>query len=417
MKHQSILILSTIAMLMVMSLASCDDDIDTPETPVDHLSLNGACEFYEVPNSEISAWTLTGYPEWVTPVKVSGTGSEPIKIYVESNSSPQTRGGEITIGYANGQSRSVGIDQSNEQPAFSIQRSYAVGWSFDVRTYMDSRGLRGQVFNTQKLANDYPDIYVIERNSSTNLKFFYGEDANELSKSINAKLDLDIKSTAFKLEIYGTFGMSVVNDSKRIFSWIRGLYIESKVYLNNIDMLEAQESDWFTTDFAAERNKVIAANGSEQSISDFIDRYGTHIILDADLGGCYDYYFSSVYDKEKTDLDIQAALEFGYATKFKLNADVKYKDMFEKISSNKIEKFAVKGGDAVSIANQVFSGSSKIDTDGWLKGLRESKNWELLSFRLEPISILFPEDIAQKVSDYLIRLYYKDVPLTRSELK
>lgn len=400
-------------LLAAALLASCDSVEPAEGGRGADFGVRG-CEVVSIPQSEAGSWSLVSCPEWMTPVECAGGDGEPVSLYVESNGGVSGRAGEVVISYSSGRKRSVAVAQAAESPAFNLQRSYAVGWSFDIRTYMDSRGLRGQVFNPQKLSADYPEAFVVERNSSTNLAYFYGTDANELAQSINAKLDLDIKSTAFKFEIHGTFGMSAINDTKRIFSWIRGLFIERKAYLNNIDLLEAQECGWFTADFAAARAKVIDAEGSEASIADFVDHYGTHIILDADLGGCYDYYFSSVYDKNSTDLDIQAALQFGYATKFKLEAEAKYKDSFTRISNDKIEKFAVKGGDAMTIANQVFSGSARIDTDGWLKSMRDSEKWELLFFRLEPISAVFPEEVEEKVSDYLKRLYYKDVALTRA---
>ena len=78
----------------------------------------------------------------------TGTAADAIKVYVESNSLTPLREGDIKVVYTNGVTRSVTTRQSDEQPEWSLQRSYAVGWSFDIRTYNDSCGLRDQAPRT-----------------------------------------------------------------------------------------------------------------------------------------------------------------------------------------------------------------------------------------------------------------------------
>ena len=82
---------------------------------------------------------------------MSGSASDDIQLYIESNARHALRTGNVTVTYTNGVTYTTRVDQSNEKPDFNLQRSYAVGWSFDVRTYMDSRGLKEQIFNTQKI--------------------------------------------------------------------------------------------------------------------------------------------------------------------------------------------------------------------------------------------------------------------------
>ena len=182
-----------------------------------------------------------------------------------------------------------------------------------------------------------------------------------------------------------------------------------------MDLEEAQSAGWFTADFAAERKRVISSGGSDEAIRLLVERYGTHVILQSLLGGCYDYYYSSVVEQRTDNLNVQAAIEFGFSSKFKLNADATYKDDFENLSNETIEKFSVKGGDAITLANAVESGTVTSEmTDAWLASLREQNKLELISFKITPISALFPDDVAEKIDNYMERMYYKDINVTRS---
>mgnify|MGYP002855289884 CR=1 FL=1 len=401
----------------VLLASACSSEQDALQTIAGTtvLNIDGGCNVYEITNSEQSAWQIVECPDWVTPVKTEGAAGDDIKVYVESNSGASLRQGDITIAYQNGKMATTRAEQSNSQPTFNLQRSFAVGWSFDVRTYNDSRGLRDQVFNTQKIYNDNPETYFNDVRAATSIDFYYGTDASELSNDMSGKLNIQGKYNLFSLDLQGSFGKSALNNSKRIFSWIRGLYSEREVYLVGLDLGDAQDYNWFTRDFTDMRNKVISSGGSDESIELLLERYGTHFVISAILGGCYDYYYSTVIDETKDNLNIKAAIQFGYSTKFKLDANGEYATDFSSLNNETIEKFSVKGGDAVTIASAVESGTLTQElTDEWLKTMRDEEKYELLSYELIDISELFPEEIAHKIDTYIEKVYYNEVPLTRS---
>ena len=423
MNRKTILNLTMAAAVLLASACSSEQDALQAITGTTVLNIDGGCNVYEITNSEQSAWQIVECPKWVSPVRKSGTATDAIKVYVESNSLTPLREGDIKVVYTNGVTRSVTTRQSDEQPEWSLQRSYAVGWSFDIRTYNDSRGLRDQVFNTQKI-RDYEEemmdddddlVYRVEPQTTTDLKYYFGEDASDLSKDMAGKLGVTGKFNVFSLDLQGSFGKTAMSNSKRIFSWIRGFYPTRKVYLNNIDMADAQEEGWFTADFEKMRNDVISSGGSDASIRSLIEHYGTHVVLSATLGGCYDYYYSTVLDESKDALKIEAAIKFGYGEKFKLNASGSYNNDYSSMNNETIEKFSVKGGDALKITNAIESGTvTQADTDNWLKDLNDNEKYELLSFNKAKISQLFPRSIAIKIESYMDRMYYSEIPITRS---
>jgi hypothetical protein len=402
--------------ISLFSFLSCSDsDLDTL-VKENTLEINAGCDTYTIANSEQSDWSITSAPEWITPVAKAGAASDNINLYVESNASKATRSGNVTISYANGKTRNVKVSQTDEQPVFNLQRSYAVGWSFDVRTYMDSRGLREQIFNTEKLKKIKSGNfqYAVDSSTVSSTMFFYGNSAQDLTKSMNAKLDIQGKFNSFNLNINGAFGKSAMNNSKRIFSWVRGRYIEKTIYINQPDF-DNNVDTLFTADFRAAYNKVINSGGSDESIRELIDHYGTHVILTANLGGCLDYYYSSVVESISDTLDVAAAIDFGFQNKFGIKADGKYKDAFNTLSNETIIKFNVLGGDNVPITNAVASGAIKTDDTilgKWIGSITDDK-LELLHFQLTPMSSLFPILISPKVTAYLDRLYYQDISVTR----
>lgn len=408
---------AALACIMAPAFTSCSEETTEPAVPeaVDALSINGNCDIYEIGSKEAAAWTVKSAPAWITPVKAEGGAGDKLQIYVESNIR-DTREGEIVIEYKNGKSRSVAVTQSDEQTSFSVQRTYAVGWSFDVRTYMDFRGLKEQVFNTQKLLNFNPLSYRISHETDSDIDYFYGEDASKLASSMSGQLGINGKFNTFNLELQGAFGKSALSDSKRIFARLRSFYQECSVWLEQVDFMVAQDENLFTADFAAEREKVIKSGGSDEAIRHLIDHYGTHVVTDATLGGFYDYYFSSVVESSTENLNIKGAVELGFSKKFNLKASGNFENDLSRLNTERIEKFSVKGGDPISFTLAVESGTVNENTaEAWLATVREGKKYELLSFAVTEIAMYFPDDIQEKIKAYTDRMYYREVPVTRSE--
>lgn len=386
------------------------------------ITLDGGSDYIELAKGEQAAWQVVDCPDWMVPVAKQGSADEAIRIYVESNRRLPLRTGNITIRYANGKSYVTRADQNDTQPGIDMRRSYAAGWGFDVRTYNDSRGLRDQIFNIQRLLNYDANIYRNDKAASTKIDFYYGDDVSNMQNDMSAKLNVDGKFGLFSLDLKANFGMSALNDSKRIFSWIRDVTCERMVYLNNLDAYDAQNPDpedpnvtLFTTDFARMRQEVIDSEGSDEMVRRLINNYGTHYVEKAELGGCYDYYYSSTYDNSENSIDVKATINFAYQKKFNFTGSANYENELKQMDQETIEKFSVKGGDNVDITSKVFAGTvTMADTDAWKESLATGQKWELIHFDLSPISDLFPDEIAEKIDNYLERLYYAEVPVTRT---
>lgn len=418
MKGKILFAFAAAGLALMSSCSKSGEDVRTVE--VDEIQLDGSCVIYSLENSESAGWSIVEVPEWITPVKSDGDVQDDIELYVESNSL-SGRAGVVAVKYANGKTVSTRVSQSAGQTEASLQRSYAVGWGFDVTTYMDSRGLKDQIFNTQKVLDFNNEAILNNRSTETDIMVFYGESYSSLNSSLNARLNLDdLKIGTFELGLEGAFGSNAMSDSKRIFSWMRGTFLERKIEFT-LDVFDVQENNLFTRDFAEERRKVINADGDDTNVRELIERYGTHYVTTADLGGFLDYYFSSVVEKIEDSMSIQAAISFGYNKMFNIKGDASYEDTYKNLNTDKIETFSVKGGDAIDLTNKVISGTMDNEAlQSWRASLRGDDitecQLELIRFDIYPIWDLFPDGIDTKIKDYIERvMYYRDLPVTRAK--
>ena len=413
------ILLFTLAVPFFCCMSCSESEEYMQNETANEIRVNGDCDVHSFVNTESATWSIVESPSWITPVKAYGDATDSIKLYVESNSLAE-RNGVVIVKYSNGKTRSTRVSQSAEQTEKSFQKSYAIGWGLDITTYMDSRGLKDQIFNTQKVINANPQYLLNTRETMEDILVFYGDSYATLNEDINASLSTDIKVSAFELNLKGNFGNNALKDSKRFFSWMRGVYSEQRVDISNVDLMAAYEDNLLTKDFAEQYQEVIDAKASDASIRNLISRYGTHIVTISYLGGYLDYFYSSSTEKIDETLDINGAISCGYNEMFKIDGGGGYNETYNSLKSEMIEKFSVKGGDAIELTNKVVTKDlKKEDLEAWLKSVQgadaASGKLELINFEIMPISALFPPDESIAIDNYMTRvLYYGNVSVTRA---
>lgn len=418
MKKIILLTLAT-SLFCFMSCSESEDFLQTMEI-AEEIQIDGNCDVYSLENNESASWSIVETPKWITPVTLEGGVSDAIELYVESNGSA-VREGVVTVKYSNGKTISTRVSQDTVKVKALLPKSHAIGWGFDITTYMDSRGLKDQIFNTQKVIKNLGPQYIQYENSkSSETLTFYGDDYQALNDNISASFSGNVKVSAFELGLKGQFGNNAIKDTKRFFSWMRGTYVERRANIKSITLGDAYGKGLLTIDFEDEYKKVVSSGGSDESIRNLISRYGTHIVTISYLGGYLDYYYSSSVEKIDETMNIKGAINFGYNNMFKVGGDGSYKETYNDLKYEMIEKFTVKGGNAIDITNKVITKTmKKEDLDNWLKSLQgEDAKLELVNFQIEPISSLFPYNIAKTINNYIARdLYYGNVNITRANIE
>lgn len=417
------------AMATMLSVAySCNSNEDITDSEAltgETLSLNGNCDYYTLANAEKADWQIVECPAWVTPVQDAGAVTDDIRLYVEElSSTSEPRQGIIRVSYANGVTRAVEAmqttraDTAGTTSEMKYQRSYATGWSFDVRSYSDSRGLRNQIFNIQKMLATDSMNYTIVPFTDENIVYYFGEDATQLQSDISVKASLGGEYNSFKGEITGNFGRNTLSDSRRVFSWMRTRISCVATMLLETSPSKLQSAGWFTDDFQGIRKRIINAqkeNSSELNglIEQLIESYGTHVVLASYLGGSFDYYYSTVFTKEMSADSIHGGIEASYNEKFNLKGNVDLANSLNNSTTETVEKFTVKGGDAVQLARSVELKDDPQAVEHWKNSLKDGK-YELIDYDLRPISMFFPPAVTDEIEDYIEKLYYNELPLTRS---
>lgn len=411
------ILLFTLAVPFFCCMSCSESEEYMQNETANEIRVNGDCDVHSFVNTESATWSIVESPSWITPVKAYGDATDSIKLYVESNSLAE-RNGVVIVKYSNGKTRSTRVSQSAEQTEKSFQKSYAIGWGLDITTYMDSRGLKDQIFNTQKVINNLGTEYIQYANSkSSNILVFYGDDYQTLKDNISASLSANVKVSAFELGLKGQFGTNALKDTKRFFSWMRGTYVERTANIRNIGFRSAYNKGLLTIDFKEQYDDVVNSAGSDESIRNLISRYGTHIVTVSYMGGYLDYYYSSSVEKIDESMDIKGAINFGYKDMFKVEGGGSYNETYENLKSEMIERFTVKGGNAIDITNKVINKTmEKTDLEKWLESLQgDEAKLELVNFEIKSISLLFPPKISTLIDNYIARvLYYGNVNVTRA---
>lgn len=422
-----ILVALQLGLCFTLCIACADEPSPTSTTsPSQTLSIDGACRNYELNTSHPGNWSVISSPAWALPVKKTGSRDEKIELYVENNCRQQ-RSGNIVVKYQDGYVHTIPVVQSIADSVQSIQKRFAVGWGIDVRTYNDQRGVRSQIFNALKIKRygelENRKIYIDQVNTATHLEIEEGNDIKAIAKNMSVEAGIEGNFHAFQLELNGAYGTKAAMQDNRYFVHMRQHYLQRDISLNNLSYEEAQtvilenlSPSLFTVDFANQRQKVINADGSDESIRELFDMYGTHLIYKAELGGCYDYYYSVKNNNTLDETTVSGIIKGNFAQKFKLDGAGQYNNKLDKAEFEKIEKFQVKGGNSLELATAIASGAPDASLfTAWRSSLKDIDKCDLLSYQTVPISILFPDHIASKITNYINRLYYSEYPLTRKK--
>lgn len=265
----------TLSVAACVPLTSCDDtdcEKESLSEAVEIMTVDGGSDYYTISTASGGSWEITSIPEWITPVESSGDPSDEIRVYVENNGGGVARSGEIAISYGNGSKKCVRLSQSSRTERFHLERAQGIGWGVDVTSYMDSRGLTDQIFNTEKVRAFDPDAIAYDVNRRGADLLFQGEGMAEMKKDMEVKMNLNVKVNAFDGALSGAFDKSSMTSSKRYFAWQRALCQKKTVSLI-LDYYDAQENNLFTHDFAKARQRVIDAGATDRSIRELIEHY------------------------------------------------------------------------------------------------------------------------------------------------
>lgn len=317
-KFRTVIRNTSSAFLIAAVVYSCSDIIE-PGGGIEgsayrQLSYDAACQNDTLRLKYSGAWNVESCPEWISmPVK-SAEGDIILPLYVQQNDDGIARKGDILIDLVNSDSLTFAIAQdasdNNGYHLLNLPESYGLGWGYDLREdYADLAGIRGQVFDVCALRNDWgDDIIMLDTHQVTNLYYARGESSETLQKDMSGKVSggIDLKIASAKVSV--EFDKQITEQKDRLYVWCRDFRGVRMAYFDNdIDLLDEETVKWCTT--YSFRRSV-----SEDSASEIVRKFGTHLITKSCLGGKLDYYFTVSTDVtteiEKIITTINAKLLF-----------------------------------------------------------------------------------------------------------
>lgn len=341
-------IIKLLLLLMLPALSACHDS-NAPEEDIDYtdstrLSYSAACQTDTLRFKASGKWAVESCPDWITPVKSTGSGDIILPLYLEQNDGGIDRSGEIVIQYSGDSSLKLQINQVssdlNGNYLDTLPETFGLGWGYDITTDIaDISGVKGQIFNSAELRKEFgKSVIRYENNATTQIIYTKAESTESLQRQMGGKVEagVDVKVASARVSV--AFEQQINEQIDRLYVWCRDFRQIKSAYLADVDIYDPEVLERCTTsDF---RNCV--KNGTPAKI---VKDYGTHLVKTSHLGGKLDYYFtvsSSVKETvEKMVTTINLKLLF-----FKKTATSVDEKLWTEIKKDFKGEFKVTGGGA-----------------------------------------------------------------------
>jgi nitrous oxide reductase accessory protein NosL len=292
------------SLALVLAACSKDEERATPRliSPA-AVTYDSSCQRDTICFSSTGSWKAETDARWLTLALAEGTGAGQLPIYIQQNDAEEPRTATVTITTHDGQQMKVSLTQrlpdTNGLSYVNLPKEYGVGWGYDMKADVaDVSGLRGQVFDAQRLINDYGRNAILMTNSSySDLYYASGNSHEEMQQDMGAKFagSADILIANAKVSV--EYSNQIKETKDRRYVWCRTTMSVKKAFLgNNIQMSNKNLVNYCTTD--AFYNEAMSNNSAEE----FVKKFGTHLVIRSDLGGKFDYYFT-VSQTVKTEVE------------------------------------------------------------------------------------------------------------------
>lgn len=335
----------------VSVFASCSDNDALPSITLRSpgvMEEDARCSMPHVRFSSAGAWRIESDADWVTPTLEKGSGDADLPLYVEQNDGETMRRATLRIIGESGPAITVSIfqnpaDDNGVEWIADLPSNFGLGWGYDCSVdYADGAGIRGQIFNAEKLRQIYKNsnAATAENFTSTNIVAISSQTSESLKQRISTTLtgEVDLKIAGAKVE--AEFTKQIQENKDRLYVWYRDCRVVKRG-LFTIDILDKNRApQCFTENF---RNAVDSLCQGKMSNDMFISRYGTHMVTHSYLGGKFDYWFTVSQDVKETTETIALTVTVKFLG-LKKSATSVSEDTWKDIKKDFIGSFKVSGG-------------------------------------------------------------------------
>lgn len=358
--------------ICMLFLTSCNYDSlteeDLPSAPVgDAISISGKETEVQLPVAIADIAHIEVSEDFAMPL----TDSQYLRLYMEENADDAARTVELHLTLNDGSSQTLHYRQNTRTAAdkrsiHDFSRTYGVGFSYNAVTgdYCNLYDIKSQVLNLKELRK-------LEEQTSESLLFI--DNKSELSISVETSRSFIeyIQTTFFQGSVSADIilfkgkyrkELSVAEQGFRNSMYTKAILRKpvTKAWLDYPSlqalMEEKPDSPVLTRSF---RNAIkrLEVNHSIEEVDAFLNKFGTHFINSAQLGGGIDLVYKINYDKFRTLKEEKELTEVDVLSFFNMKNDSEFSQEDLQILATANCKLSVMGGDASSLNVAVMNPS------------------------------------------------------------
>lgn len=242
----------------------------------------------------------------------------------------------------------------------TVDRSIGFGYDALKSAYVNP----GDVRMTYPIL-DIGDSQIETKEETTGIfKGCAGSTLLEMSRKISESLEVSGKYNLFSAKIKTEFTQETESEQEYIYCRYMGINIKQRQFLARGDEYRKYLNPVFKKDLEGP---------SALSPSDLFDRYGTHLITEAYLGGRIEASFSTKADKTQTKNSMKASIDAAYKD-ISIKPSVQYSEETKRIISQSNINIRIIGGQnpAITSIENFYEGYKS-----WVSSLNEGKNLEI----------------------------------------
>lgn len=378
------------------------------------LAVSGVADY----DSIISA---TSSASWV---EVDEMWSSVLRIYIKPNMvKGSSREATVTLTTQSGSAATLTVIQNRDNQNLltddSLSRVARVGFGYNLAIdYMDVKSATEPVFDYNALKgaeSEWGTIIAQDHRNRLDYKLHTAYSIVEMAENLMSEQTDGVSFFGLSKTVSKYLSVETFESDKQSYGFGKITKVVATRYIDmgKIDaIIREGNTSVFTSDFREYYNAV-HSDPSEENVRKLVDRFGTHIVTYADLGGRLEYTIN--FKAEQVSRE-----EMEYTMKYK-NGNLQESDenrRHEKLDNiNSSMYVTVYGGDSVVQAS-LQTASPTTDTnqqipndllEAWTATIADDdslrQNLVMASCHMTPIWQLFPEEhIRNAVLSYIIRM-------------
>ena len=365
--------LLSVILLVLFGCSESDNmqDDASPTGEVSFLTLSAVCSTYDLEIDVDEDWQIEYEAGWIfiSQDEMSGVGRKTIQFYVEQNSREEERQSDVVVKSGNQivhrwritqQVSNAGSD--NALFTSDLRQTYAVGWGYNAfGEYASVGDVRRQVINYAKLKElekkSSDDIAIDEAQYELEYQKAVAYSMAEFSKTITQESNTKTNLLFYKKEVKKRTTNTTTTKNECSFATLSVMNIVAQRHLSQsaIQLLMSQGHDILTEDF---KLGLLDLQDNTISAREFINRFGTDVVLTAWLGGRLDY---TTTIKKTTTTEIEQVVTTTYKKLFKKSSTMteEEKKFSEKVAIDYECTSHVKGGETQALEKEINEKISK----------------------------------------------------------